>query len=72
MICQCFGRSFDISVIARRVRLTADLMVGLPDYDTYVAHIKALHPDTEVMSRDAFFRERQAARYGANGSLRCC
>jgi uncharacterized short protein YbdD (DUF466 family) len=65
MICQCFGRSFDISVIARRVRLTAD-------YDTYVAHIKALHPDTEVMSRDAFFRERQAARYGANGSLRCC
>ena len=72
MICQCFGRSFDLSAIARRIGQTTDLMVGLPDYDTYVAHITARHPDAEVMSREMFFRERQAARYGANGSLRCC
>jgi uncharacterized short protein YbdD (DUF466 family) len=72
MICQCFGRSFDLSAIVRRVSQTADLMVGLPDYDTYVAHVTARHPEIEAMTREAFFRERQAARYGAKGNLRCC
>jgi uncharacterized short protein YbdD (DUF466 family) len=72
MICQCFGRSFDISAIARRVGQTADLMVGLPDYDTYVAHITARHPDTQVMSRKTFFRDRQTARYATKGSFKCC
>ncbi len=72
MICRCFGRSFDLATIARRVGQTADLMVGLPDYDTYVAHVSTRHPETEVMSREAFFRDRQAARYATRGNLRCC
>ena len=44
---------------------TARLMVGIPDYDTYVAHRKAHHPGEPVMSYVEFFRERQNARYGA-------
>ncbi len=49
------------------------LMVGLPEYGTYVSHMEANHPDQEVMSYEAFFRERQEARYGQNGRAgRCC
>ena len=49
------------------------LMVGLPDYDTYLSHMEATHPGAPVMSYAEFFRERQAARYGAKGRIgRCC
>ncbi len=52
---------------------TARLMVGLPNYDTYVAHQRREHPDRPVMDYEAFFRERQQARYGGNGRVgRCC
>ena len=47
------------------------LMVGLPDYDGYVAHMRATHPERPVMSYEEFFRERQQARYGS-GAGRCC
>jgi uncharacterized short protein YbdD (DUF466 family) len=52
----------------------ARLMVGVPDYDTYVAHMRRQHPDRPVMSYDDFFRDRQNARYGADGrrGFRCC
>jgi uncharacterized short protein YbdD (DUF466 family) len=50
----------------------AGLMIGLPDYETYVAHLTSTHPDREVMSYEEFFRERQAARYGSERGLRCC
>jgi uncharacterized short protein YbdD (DUF466 family) len=72
MICQCFGRRFDLAAIGRRLSETADLMVGLPDYETYLAHLAARHPEAEPLGRDAFFRDRQAARYGGKGNLRCC
>lgn len=54
------------------LRKTGRLMCGVPDYDTYVAHLRAHHPDRPVMSYEAFFRNRQAARYGAGGRARCC
>jgi len=47
------------------------LMVGLPDYDGYVAHMRATHPDRPIMTYEEFFRERQQARYGS-GAGRCC
>jgi uncharacterized short protein YbdD (DUF466 family) len=47
------------------------LMVGLPDYGTYVAHMQATHPDQAPMSYEDFFVERQQARYGAKLG-RCC
>jgi uncharacterized short protein YbdD (DUF466 family) len=47
------------------------LMVGVPDYETYVAHMRATHPDRPVMTYEAFFRERQDARYGS-GAGKCC
>jgi len=56
------------------VRRTAHLMVGLPDYDAYVAHCGTAHPGDPVMSRAAFVAERQEKRYAAKagGAPRCC
>ena len=48
------------------------LMVGLPEYSTYVAHMEATHPEQTPMSYEAFFRERQEARYGGAGKRGGC
>lgn len=48
------------------------LMVGLPEYDTYLAHMERTHPDQTPMTYEEFFRERQEARYGAGRSGGCC
>ena len=56
-----------------RTRQSMRLMVGVPDYEAYVNHMKAAHPERPVMPYPEFFRERQEARYGAKGRLnRCC
>jgi uncharacterized short protein YbdD (DUF466 family) len=57
--------------LARTLAQSFRLMVGVPDYDTYVAHIRAAHPERSPMSYEEFFRERQLARYGS-GRGRCC
>ncbi len=52
---------------------TARLMVGVPDYEAYVAHRKSRHPDEPIMSYPEFFRERQKARYDVGkGKFRGC
>ena len=53
---------------------TARLMVGIPEYDTYVEHRRTLHPGEPVMTYQEFFRERQEARYavGKGNSKGCC
>ena len=52
---------------------TARLMVGVPDYQTYVAHRRQAHPDKPVMSYEEFFVERQNARYAVGkGRFRGC
>jgi uncharacterized short protein YbdD (DUF466 family) len=52
---------------------TARLMVGVPDFDTYVAHRKAHHPDEPIMTYTEFFHERQRARYACEkGRLKGC
>jgi uncharacterized short protein YbdD (DUF466 family) len=55
------------------VAQTARLMVGVPDYPTYVAHRNANHPGEPVMTYTEFFRERQSARYDVSkGRFRGC
>jgi len=53
-----------LGTMGRYLGQSLRLMVGLPDYQTYVAHMEATHPDREPMTYEAFFRERQEARYG--------
>lgn len=55
-----------------RLRETALLMVGQPSYDAYLRHMAERHPDAAPMTRVAFFRDREATRYGAKGGGRCC
>lgn len=55
-------------------RPVAKMLIGIPDYDNYVEHMKTNHPDKPYMSYEEFFRERQNARYGGDGKggMRCC
>lgn len=46
-------------------------MIGVPDYDTYVAHMRRHHPERAVMTYAEFFDNRLQARYRAGGG-RCC
>ncbi|HEX7966981.1 MAG TPA: YbdD/YjiX family protein [Stellaceae bacterium] len=52
---------------------TARLMVGVPDYQTYVEHRRAFHPEKPIMTYEEFFRERQNARYAVEkGRFKGC
>lgn len=62
-----------IAEVVRYLGQTIRLMVGVPDYEAYVGHMKNTHPDSPIMSYEEFFRERQEARYGSSGKVtRCC
>lgn len=58
--------------LAARLREAALLMVGQPSYDAYLRHMAARHPGEPPMTRIAFFREREQARYGGKDGGRCC
>ncbi len=52
----------------------ARLIVGIPDYDDYVALCKARHPGEPILTYVEFFRERQNARFSYEGGRfkGCC
>lgn len=53
----------------------ARMMVGMPDYGTYVRHMEQNHPDQPYMSYEEFFKNRIQARYDCSKSgrpMRCC
>ena len=60
--------------VMKRAAETARLMVGLPDYDRYLAHRRAAHPGEPAMSRAEFHRERTERRFGGGPDRisRCC
>lgn len=65
--------TFRFSRLRELAAQTARLMVGVPDYQHYVAHRQQHHPGQPVMTYPEFFRNRQQARYGGRGrSGGCC
>jgi len=58
------ARAADVGALLRRI-------IGAPDYDCYLAHLAARHPDVTPLSREAFARDALARRYDRPGS-RCC
>lgn len=46
-------------------------IIGVPDYDRYVAHVRERHPTETPMSRAEFERRWQEDRYNRPGT-RCC
>ncbi|KXU32360.1 MULTISPECIES: YbdD/YjiX family protein [Sphingobium] len=61
-----------MSIFLHRLRQMAHMMVGVPDYEAYLRHMRAHHPERAPMDRTAFFRERQEARYGGRNGGKCC
>ncbi len=58
------------AVLERAARVVG-FVAGAPDYERYVAHVRARHPGSEPVSRHEFVRQRLADRYDRPGS-RCC
>lgn len=50
---------------------TARLMVGQTPYAACLEHMRTRRPDRQPMTFVEFFRNRESARYGAEGG-RCC
>ena len=72
MVNSSAGLADDLDRAGRYLAQGLRLMVGLPDYDTYLSHMEATHPGQAVMPYEAFFRERLEARYGGRRSGGCC
>ena len=53
--------------LVKRMQQSFRLMVGVPDYATYVSHMQEQHPDLEPMDEKTFFRYCVDARYPSNG-----
>ncbi|PWB94839.1 YbdD/YjiX family protein [Methylosinus sporium] len=70
----CGLPALDLSKLGQKLRNGARLMIGQGDYEAYVAHRRENHPDEPAMTREEFFLERQASRFGEGGrrALRCC
>ena len=46
-------------------------IIGAPDYERYLAHMRGAHPDQTPLTPEAFASERMARRYDQPGG-RCC
>ncbi|MEO6876848.1 MAG: YbdD/YjiX family protein [Gemmatimonadaceae bacterium] len=46
-------------------------VIGVPDYDIYLTHLRSRHPDVVPPTYEEFTQERQASKYSKPGS-RCC
>jgi hypothetical protein len=55
----------------KTAKLTANLMVGVPDYANYVARQRRYNPNAPVMTEQQFADYCRKRRCGANGG-RCC
>ncbi len=56
--------------ISRAVR-TLRFVIGAPDYDAYLEHLRASHPSEKPLTRGEFASMRMEDRYARAGS-RCC
>lgn len=55
----------------RRCAAVLRAIVGVPDYERYVAHMRARHPGAALLSPREFFAVRQRERFETPGG-RCC
>lgn len=62
-----------VKLIWQRLQQSFRLMVGVPDYQTYLEHMQKNHPDLTVMDEKTFHRYCVDARYpGAGGGIKKC
>lgn len=53
--------------LIKRLQQSFRLMVGVPDYETYLTHMQTHHPDLVPMDEKTFFRYCIDARYPSKG-----
>ena len=53
-----------IATVLRRVS-------GMPDYQSYLAHVQRCHPEATPLSESQFYSDFIQGRYG-DGPTRCC
>lgn len=62
-----------IQIIWQRLQQSFRLMVGVPDYQTYLQHMAKHHADLVPMDEKTFYRYCVDARYpSAGGGLKRC
>ena len=54
-----------------RAAVVVNRVLGAPDYELYVAHVRERHPGVEPVDRAEFYHARLAARYDKPGA-KCC
>ena len=59
-----------IRVRLARVGAIVRRILGVPDYERYLAHVQVAHPGQVPMTEKEFFRERLEGR--AKPGSRCC
>ena len=47
-------------------------VLGMPDYERYLAHAAASHSQAPVLTRAEYSRLAIERRYGGGGGMRCC
>jgi uncharacterized short protein YbdD (DUF466 family) len=55
----------------RRLAALVRRIIGAPDYETYLAHMRTHYPGCTPLDRNAFANERYLAKYTRPGQ-RCC
>ncbi|HCT58469.1 MAG TPA: DUF466 domain-containing protein [Gemmatimonas aurantiaca] len=55
----------------QRVAAVVRRIIGVPDYETYLDHMRRQYPECTPLDATAFERERMADRYTRPGT-RCC
>ncbi|MGZ8398838.1 MAG: CstA-like transporter-associated (seleno)protein [Gemmatimonadales bacterium] len=46
-------------------------MAGMPDYQTYLEHLRSSHPEQPVLTAREYYSVYVSSRYG-DGPTRCC
>lgn len=64
IVAEARNRVEQVANVVRRI-------IGVPDYDRYVAHVRAHHPDVTPMGHADFEQQRVYDKYSRPGG-RCC
>ena len=60
-----------LALALRRLGDLAQAVLGVPNYERYLAHMRAHHPGEAPMTASEFARERMESRYSRPGG-KCC
>jgi uncharacterized short protein YbdD (DUF466 family) len=60
-----------VKALVATVLRTLTIVIGVPRYDVYRAHLARHHPELDPMSREEFERVRMEERYSKPGA-KCC